>query len=117
MKTIYYDSEADSTIIIEPTDWSETYHFTLKFQNNDRYARFYKGDELLLESEFKDTHILYEHEMICDEYDFCYDFEDKFTICTADGDSNGIRLMGLPWIDGKFYLECKTYSYFRVEVN
>jgi hypothetical protein len=113
VKTIYYDVERDTTVVITPMNWSETYHFTLKFQNNDRYARFYKGEELLLETKFYDTHILYEHEMICDEYDFCYDFEDRFTICTADGDSNGIRLIGLPWIERQFSDDCRTFSYFR----
>lgn len=116
-KTIYYDAETDSTIIIEPVDWNETYHFTLKFQNNDRFGRFYKGDELLLETKFEDTHFRYRPFAICDEVEFCYDFEDEFIICTAEGDSNGIRIMGLPWIEDKFNDECKTYSYFRVEVN
>jgi hypothetical protein len=115
VKTIYYNAEADSTIIIEPADWRETYHFNIS--RNISFVRFYKGDELLLETKYEDTHFRYRPFAICDEVEFCYAFEDDFNICTAEGDSNGIRILGLPWIEDKFNDECKTYSYFRVEVN
>ncbi len=107
------------TIITDPITGNESYlrpetqedaYKVVYFYDNARYARFYKGNSLLLETLIKDVY--WDKSSSCYHNDpFCYELNGGITICRSYFRGDTVQVHNFPWFDGYTELDCQHPKY------